>query len=214
MINPLVKFRTFFLSLLAISSTIQGSPAQEAAPCCFSEAIVEFKTGYFFFLDSTMRKIYDKGGLDLQLSASYPLWNLAKRWSLNAYGAVEYFHRSGKSINGNQKTELWSVPVNIGLKPVYLINENLQYYLAAGPRYFYVHQHNSSYYVPKNSSRNGLGLFVNTGFNYVPCDHFVVDLFGEYSYARVHFHTGDSRVYTSSIQMGGFTFGGGLGYSF
>lgn len=203
MINPL--FKTFFFFLLAISSTILAS---ELKP------LFEVKTGYFFFSNSQMRKIYDRGGLDIQLCASYPLWNLTCRWTLNAYGAVEYFHRSGRSINGHQKTSLWSVPINIGLKPVYAMNANMQYYFAIGPRYLSIHQHNRSSYVYKNKSKNNLGFFANTGFNYTLCDHFVIDIFGEYFYAKMHFHAGKSRIHTRNIQVGGFTFGGGLGYKF
>lgn len=222
MINLLSNFKPFSLSLLvlAIVSTpaaIQGfcsELAHQTPPCCFPKPLFEVKTGYFFFSDSKMRKIYDRGGLDIQLCTSYPLWKLTNRWTLNGYGAVEYFHRSGKSINGDQKTSLWSVPVNIGLKPVYAINAIMQYYYAIGPRYFYIHQHNDSSYVSKNKSRNGLGFFINTGFNYFLCDRFVIDLFGEYSYAKTHFHAGKSGGYTRNIQIGGFTFGGGVGCRF
>lgn len=220
MINPFFKLKTFFLSLLAISSTISASQesyselTQETLPCCFSQPLFEVKTGYFFFSNSTMRKVYNKGGLDIQLCASYPLWNPISRWTINAYGALEYFHRSGKSTNGHQKTSLWSVPINIGLKPVYTINANMQYYFAIGPRYSYIHQHNHSSYVYKNKSGKSFGFFVNTGFNYALCDHFVIDIFGEYSYAKMHFHGGKPHVYTRNIQIGGFTFGAGLGYEF
>lgn len=220
MINPLFKFNRFFLSLLAISSTIfatQGScsePTQERASCCFSQPLFEVKTGYFFFSNSKLRRIYDKGGLDIQLCASYPLLNLTSRWTLNAYDAVEYFHRSGKSINGDQETSLWSTPFSIGLKPIYAIDANRQYYFAIGPRYFYIHQHNHSSYVYKNKSGKSFGLFVNTGFNYALCNHFVIDIFGEYSYAKMNFCDGRPRVYPRDIQIGGYTFGGGLGYEF
>lgn len=201
MINPLYKFKTFFWSLLLISSTLSAS-----------ETMFEVKTGYFFFSDSKLRKIYDRGGLDVQLCASYPLYNLNCRWTLDAYGAVEYFHRSGRSLNGHQKTELWSVPVNIGLKPVYAINANMQYYFAVGPRYFYIHQHNHSSFVPKNNSRNGIGFFVNTGIDYILCNDLVIDIFGEYSYGKTHFHYRKSHVYTRDMQIGGFTFGAGIGF--
>lgn len=220
MINPLFTCTTFCLSLLAIASTLSASKeccselAPEPAPCCFSRPLLEVKTGYFVFSDSTMRKVYDSGGWDVQLCASYPLWNPTSRWTLNAYGAVEYFRRSGKSLNAHQKISLWSVPINIGLKPVYAINANTQYYFAIGPRYLYVHQHNRSPYVYKNRSSNEYGFFINTGFNYVLCDHFVGTIFGEYSYAKMHVHSGNPRVYTRNIQIGGFTFGGGLGYEF
>lgn len=181
---------------------------------CNAQPLVEIKAGYFFFSNSKMRKVYDKGGLDVQLSANYPLWCLTDKWTLNAYGAIEYFHRSGQSLHAHEKTSIWSVPVNVGLKPVYAINCDLQYYFAIGPRYFFLHQHNHSSFVPKHRSRNGLGFFINTGFNYLLCDQWTLDIFGEYSYAKMHFHGANPNVYTRNIQVGGFTFGGGLGYEF
>ena len=220
MINTLFKFKTFFWSLLVISSTIsttQGSSSeliQDGAPNCFSDSLFEVKTGYFFFSDSKMRKVYDSGGWDIQLCASYPVWNLTSRWTLNAYGAVEYLHLSGRSINDHQKTSLWSIPVNIGLKPVYAINANTQYYFVIGPRYFFIHQHNNSDFVYSDKSKNGLGFFVNMGLNYYLCDCFVIDIFGEYSYANTNFHSGNPLIYTRNIQMGGFTIGAGIGYEF
>lgn len=160
-----------------------------------------------------MRKIYNKDGLDIQLWAAYPFWNPISKLTLNAYGAIEYFHRSGQSMNDHQKTSLWSVPVNIGLRPTFAINTKMQYYFAIGPRYFYIHQHNDSSYVYKNKAKNGLGFFANTGLSYILCNSLVMDVFGEYSYAKTHFHAGQS-VYTKNVQIGGFTFGGGLGYAF
>ncbi|CDZ81438.1 hypothetical protein BN1013_01974 [Candidatus Rubidus massiliensis] len=216
----LSRFKNLFFILLAFSSTRLMAQnfceelIQESVPFrCISEPSLEVKTGYYFFSNSKMRKIYNKGGFDIQLCASYPVWNLSK-WSLDAYGAIEYFHKSGRSINGHQRTSFWSVPVNIGIKPIYAINENMQYYFAIGPRVFYIHQHNRSSYVNKNNSKSGVGFFVNTGLQFLLCDQLSIDVFGEYSYAKTHFHSGNSRIYTRNIQIGGFTFGGGLGYQF
>jgi outer membrane protein W len=210
MIKLQFKFKAFLGSVLVVSSTLSAAPGSFS----LSQPLLEGKAGYFFFSNCTMRKIYNNGGLDVQLCASYPFWHPTDKWALNAYGSVEYFHRSGNSINGDQKTSLWAVPVNLGLKPVYAINEKVLYYFAAGPRYFHVHQHNNSSYVSKNKSKNGLGFFANTGFNYILSDHFLIDIFGEYSYGKLHFHSGKSDVYTSNTQIGGFTFGGGFGYKF
>ncbi len=213
------KFKTTLWCLLALTSTASANYSscesiQETSTGCEIHPLYEFKAGYFFFTNSKLRKVYDRGGLDLQLCASYPLWNVTACWTLNAYGAIEYFHRRGKSLDEHQTTSLWSVPINVGLKPVYTINDATNYYFAIGPRYFFIHQRNRSSYVFKHKSRNGLGFFVNTGFNYLLCDGFVIDIFGEYSYAKTHFHSGNPRVYTRNIQVGGFTFGGGLGYQF
>ncbi|MDP1834413.1 MAG: hypothetical protein Q8K75_00660 [Chlamydiales bacterium] len=218
MMNPFVKFTTFFLSLLVASSiaATQGfssEPVEEGAWYYLPEPLVEVKAGYFNFSDSKLRKIYDKGGLDMQLCASYPL-RYMNQWVLNAYGAVEFFQRSGTSLNGDQKTSLWSIPINLGIKPVYTISPNMQYYFAIGPRYFYIHQHNSSPYVYRNRSGNGLGFFANTGFHRMLDDGLMIDVFAEYSYGKVRFQGGRPAVYTTSMQIGGVTLGAGLGYEF
>lgn len=220
MINFFFKFKMFFLSLLAISTitvVTRGSCSeftQKATPRYFFQPLLEVKTGYFFFSNSKMQRIYDRGGLDVQLCASSPLWIRTCGWAVDVYGAVEYFQRSGKSLHEHQKTSLWAVPINIGFKPVYAINADAQYYFTIGPRAFYIHQHNDSSYVDKNRSRKGLGFFVNTGFNYRLCGRVDVDIFGEYSHAKIHFYNGKSRVYTRDIQVGGLTFGVGLGCEF
>lgn len=209
MINLFFKLmRKVVLSLITLFTT-QGDCSD-----FFADSLVEIKTGYFFFTDSTMRNIYDKGGFDLQLCASCPLQDLSTRWSLNAYGAFEYFECSGHSLNDHQKTSVWAIPFNFGLQPVYAFNAKLNYYVTIGPRYFYIHQHNDTSYLYKNKSRNGLGFFVNTGLKYALRDHLVIDIFGEYSYAKTHFHNKRAAVYTTNFQIGGLTFGGGVGYQF
>jgi hypothetical protein len=174
-----------------------------------AEPSLEAKLGYFFFADSKMRKVYDEGGVDLQLSGSYPVW----KW-LHLYGSVEYLQRSGHSLSDHQKTDIWQIPVTVGLKGCVTICSWASYYLTAGPRYFYVHVHNDSSYVDRNLDENGIGGFLGTGFSFFPYRHFLVDLFGEYSYERVHLNTSKRNVETKSMQIGGFVVGIGLGYGF
>jgi hypothetical protein len=172
-------------------------------------SILEFKAGYFFFTDEKMRKVFDQGGLDLQLCGSTPVW----RW-LQIYGSVEYLQKSGRSIHGRQKTRLWEVPISLGLEAVAKISKKFQYYFTIGPRYIFVHVHNRSHFVDKTLNENGLGGFANTGFHYFPSPHLVLDIFGEYSYARMHFHAHKKHVKGESRQVGGLVFGGGIGYVF
>ncbi len=178
-------------------------------PCTKQHPLIEVKAGYFFFTDSVMRHVYDEGGLDVQLSGSYPFYKL-----LHVYGSVEYLEKSGHSINGHQKTSLWAIPLSLGLRPVFPIGDHLQVYFTIGPRYFFVHAHNHSSYVPKKMHANGCGGFVNTGVLFIIGKHFTIDLFGEYSYKRLHFHSGKPETEGHTVQVGGLTFGGGLGYSF
>jgi len=171
--------------------------------------LIEAKAGYFFFTDSTMRHVYDKGGFDLQLCGSYPIYKV-----LHVYGSVEWFEKSGHSLSGHQRTSIWEVPLSLGLRSVFPIATHIEYYLTIGPRYFFVHAHNHSHDVPKNMHADGCGGFANTGFLCIIGKHFTIDFFGEYSYKRLHFHSKKSETQGHTVQVGGLTFGGGLGYSF
>ncbi len=172
-------------------------------------SLVEFKAGYFFFTDHKMRKVFDQGGLDLQLCASGPVW----QW-LHVYGSVEYLEKHGRSLGRHQKTRIWEIPLSLGLEAVAKIGKMMQYYFTIGPRYIFVHVHTKSHFFDKTMNQNGLGGFANTGFHFFPTEHLVIDIFGEYSYARMHFHPHKKHVYGDSRQVGGLTFGGGIGYVF
>lgn len=93
------------------SSKKPSPPLPKTSPPSSSKAgpVLEVKGGYFFFSDAKMRKIYDRGGLDLQLSGSYPL----RRW-VQIYGSVEYLERHGKSLEGDQKARIWEIPLSLG----------------------------------------------------------------------------------------------------
>lgn len=89
------------------------------------------------------------------------------------------------------------------------------YFFAIGPRVFYVHQHNKSPYVDGTINGIGIGLFVNTGFNILLADHFLLGMFGEYSYEKKKICPRKHNVYSNkSVQIGGFAFGINLGYAF
>lgn len=171
--------------------------------------ILEAKAGYFFFTDSAMRTVYNEGGLDVQISGSIPFYKI-----LNAYLSVEYLQRSGHSTGVHQKTTLWEIPVSLGLKPAFPLTDWLQYYFTVGPRYFFVHVHNHSSYVPKIMTANGCGGFINTGLNFFIDKTIVIDLFGEYSFKSLQFHSHKTGTKGEDAKVGGLTFGGGLGYSF
>lgn len=170
---------------------------------------LEAKVGYFFFSNSKMRKVFDQGGIDIQLSGFYPL----DSW-LQIYGSVEYLERSGRSLGYHQKTKIWETPLSLGLKITTPVCENIQGYFTLGPRYFFVCVHNNSSFVSKRMKKNGCGGFANIGFNYNLCNNLLIDFFGEYSYGRLHFHSSKKNSYGQTMQVGGFTFGAGLSYLF
>ena len=193
----------------------QNCTSQNENPCCYQEdecgirPTIEAKAGYFFFWDDKMSDVYDHGGVDLQISATYPVW----RW-LQVYLSVEGFEKNGRSLKGHQKTRFWGYPVSLGLQAVAEIIPEVQYYFTMGPRYIYAHVHNNSPYVDRTMNHSTVGGFANTGFRFFPMEHFLIDLFGEFSYAQMHFRSHKKNAYGERAQVGGLVFGGGLGYAF
>lgn len=177
---------------------------------CFTlEASVEVKGGYFVFADAKMRSVYNKGGVDVQLSGSFPCWR-----NFKFYTSVEYLRREGRSLGECQKTAIWQVPVSVGLKASAKVTECLTSYAAVGPRYFYAKVRNNSCFVDRNLSKNGVGGFVTAGFTFAPGSPVFIDLFGQYAYQKAQFHPSKANVCGRNIQVGGFVVGGGLGYKF
>jgi hypothetical protein len=187
------------------------SSAKDDSPPCQSN--VELKGGYFIFADKNMRKVYDNAGI-VQLSGACPLWNFCDNFRLDLYGSAGYMYTSGKSLGGHQHTSIWQVPVDIGLRSIYIACPEMQFYATIGPRSFYIYQHNDSDYVYCSKGKAGMGFFVNTGLNYFICENVFLDFFGEYSYEKVHFHNDEPFYYTRDLQVGGYTIGAGLGYQF
>ncbi len=173
------------------------------------KGVCEFKAGYFLFIDSEMSDIYQNGGADIQITSSWPVW----RW-LHLYGGVEFIIARGHSVNDHQSTSIWEIPLSLGLRGIVKAFTKINYYLTVGPRYVFVRQYNDSSFVDSRLSQSGLGGFANAGILFFPYQHWVVDLFFEYSYVQMSFSTSRSNSYASSAQVGGIVFGAGTGYAF
>jgi hypothetical protein len=169
---------------------------------------VDARAGYFFFYDSTMKKAYSDGGIDAQVVGAYPMYK-----KLRAYLAVEYSHKSGRAPHTHNHISLQQVPINFGIQPYFPIGSLAEYYVSIGPRYIFAHANNGSAYPDKTKNANGFGWFINTGFLVFITNHWVFDIFGEFSSAKLHFHAPNETWLGHTSQLGGFTFGGGFGYA-
>lgn len=170
---------------------------------------LEGSLGYFFFSNEKMRDVYFNGGFEARLSGSYPVYK-----QLQIYGSAGFRELWGRSVNFNEKTIFWEIPIDVGLRPVFKITSFIDWYFALGPRYFYFQQKNKSDFVDKTVARNGVGLFVNTGFDFFIHEGWFIDLFGQYSYEPISISPHQSEVVGRLVTVGGFSFGVGCGYSF
>lgn len=196
--------KLLFFALLCIATPYAYTTTKCVTPW------LEIKPSYFVFTASPMHHIYKHGGFELQGSASVPVCNY-----LDIYGSIGYRKAWGRALNTCEKTSLAVIPIDIGLKPVFKFCERYYYFFAVGPRYFHFHQHNKSPYVDCSIKGNGIGFFVNTGFNALLIDNLLLGIFGEYSYEKKTVCPKRPRVYSNgSTQMGGFAIGASLGYAF
>lgn len=170
----------------------------------------EIKPSYFFFYASPMNDIYNKGGFEIQGSVSVPFYHY-----LDVYGSIGYRKVKGHALNTGEKTSLTVMPVDIGLKSIVHFYERFDYFFAIGPRFFYFHQKNDSPYVDPVINSGGVGLFINTGFNVLIKDCFLLGVFGEYSYEKKTITPKKPNIYSNgSSQIGGLAFGASVGYAF
>ncbi len=170
---------------------------------------LEIKPGYFFFSNNTLRKIYH-GGFEIQGSGTFPVSEI-----FALYGSVGYLRTSGKSLEGNQKTSISQVPLDLGLRLIADLGQCTKGYLSIGPRYFIFHQRNDSIYVNRKIDRTGVGFFINAGVNFIKKDCFLLGIFGEYAVEQKSFESLMPNVYgRHDVQIGGFTVGASFGITF
>lgn len=182
------------------------TPSLHAKTSC---AWLEIKPGYFFFSNHTLRKIYH-GGFEIQGSVTYRLCR-----TIALYGSLGYLRVKGRSLEGNQKTSIAQIPLDLGLRAVADVTDCVKAYLSIGPRYFHFHQHNDSNFVDKNVRLNGLGFFINGGCNFIKNECFLFGAFGEYAFERKSFKSKCPNVCgVPNVKIGGFTIGASLGFVF
>lgn len=207
--------RTLILFVLFTCSyfTLNGSGASCNSYCENNSFLsnIDVKMGYFFFSDSKMRRVYDKGGFDIQVSSTTE--DLCD--NLRIYGAIEYFQKSGRSIHSRQKTFFNAIPLSFGLQKSFELSEiPASLYLTVGPKYFFTWAQNNSSHISHHMHANNLGVFANIGGLYYFSRCLAFDAFGEYSYCHLRYHSGVRNSEGHGVDAGGFTFGGGLQYFF
>jgi hypothetical protein len=209
-LRNLVFFLSSFCPLSATTyltdATTQTDTYEKISPPYF-----EVKAGYFFFASHSMRKVYNQGGFDIQVSGAYPMNDYYR-----IYASAEYLEKSGHSEHAGQKTSFWAIPFSLGLQPVFKLLKSypLSYYFTIGPRYYLTKAHNQSSFVSSNIHANGFGGFFNTGFMTKLKKDLFIDLFGELSYAYLRYSSSVKNSEGHKAQVGGLTFGLGLVYTF
>jgi len=189
-----------------LAALVLSTATQLEAFCCISP---EVEVAYFHPLSSRFRDIYGGGAI-------YTFELNVQTWcQLYTFANVSYFNESGRSIGEKNKTEITLIPVAFGLKYLWCC-DCFNPYIAAGPLFTHMKTDDHSPYVIKKNEKWGYGATAKVGtLYYIWCNLFL-DAFINYSYMCIGFDhvPSDKPVVRHDADLSGFSFGGGLGYSF
>ena len=186
------------------------TPAKERVPeesKRFSpvEGTLQIRAGYFQFTSQSAQKIYGSGAPDIELEGSIKMYPNLSVWS-----NLNYVWKTGHSTAFADAAHLDLGTLSIGLN-LLIPFEWSSIYLGLGISGAYVHTKDHTSYLPTTTSKLGVGGVAKFGI-LIPCiRHFFLNPFFDYYYQPIR--TRDSARY-SSIDLGGFRAGIGIGYSF
>jgi len=188
-------FSAFFGFIPHLQAHVQGS--------------IKGKISYYYPINHTFRKIYDERafyGVEGSIQAFKDLF---------VYTGVNLLPSSGQSIGENSKTDLWLVPLEVGLKYFFPI-QNCYYeiYVAAAAAPFYVHIKDDSPFVVRKRTKWDIGGSFKGGLLLFPTrTGFMIDIFLNYFLLKSDFSDTDKTV-GRRADFSGLSAGTGIGYWF
>lgn len=172
------------------------------------DCLLEAEAAYYYPTSDDFREIYSGSGI-YGLELSVQSWRNLYPWI-----SGNIFVQSSHSIGLKNNTEIFFIPIGVGLKYLYNVKfGNL--YLGAGALPTYLHIHDHSHFVTRTISKWGCGGIIKSGIIINLPKSFFLNIFTNYSYIKIPYHnTWHDLVYTNSANLSGLSFGGALGYRF
>jgi hypothetical protein len=181
-----------------------------ASPCYVAAVSIEADLSAFFPTESKIQKIYGNAWLDVGLTIDhiYPFHNFS------IFGGVDYLYSNGESIGGKNHTKIEAVPITLGLKWIKSVHKNVEFYIGAAPKYYFMWIKNDSDLVPRKSHKSSCGGYATVGSFFYPVQGLMIDLFLSYSYVRFDAPKSSSSFKGVSTNLSGFNLGSGIGWKF
>ena len=186
--------RAALLSLMLLGSTVFAN-----------EYLLEGKISYYYPTDHTTREIMGGGAL-YGLEASFQ----AYRW-LYPWISLSIFPKKGHSIDEHNKTDIYFIPVGIGLKAIATWSGTYRPYAGIGilPTYLHTHDHSTVVY---SRHKWGIGGLFKAGC-LIELNSIFLDLFADYTLLSIDFSNTDRTIGRKAV-LDGFSAGGSIGYRF
>lgn len=172
-----------------------------------NEVGIQGKIGFFFPSDSNFRNVYGGGAIyGPEIS-----WRFMQ--CIDLFADAMYFQKGGRSLGDKRHTRIKMMPVSLGLKVVVPL-PSMEVYFGASAKYISLHIHNSSPYVSRHVSKDGVGWGIKSGVSVLLPKNFFFDIFLEYFRKKFNFHSSRQVLSGGDVDVGGGVIGGSVGYRF
>ena len=172
---------------------------------------IEFKPGAQIFTNKTMRKIYGEINFAGKVEGGVIFYRPLTLW-LDA----GYYQKTGRVVNGSEKTTVKLGTATIGLKGVFFDRERLAFYIGGGPRLFVYRGETSSPFVDSRTDKIGVGGGAIAGLWFFPFSgtQGYMDIFADYSIKKFSPPSQGNSSLVFDIKLNNLLFGIGIGVAF
>lgn len=168
----------------------------------------DFKVAWYYPTSKNFRDIYSDAIL-YSLETNIQIWGNFTPWL-----SVGYLCTSGNSIGKSDDTDLYAIPIGVGLKYFFNLCGSFQPYLGIGPVVTYSHINNDSSFVSPTQTGWGIGGIAKSGFLTDLSDCIFLDVFLDYTYLKMNFSHSSKKVIKRNGDLSGLSVGAGIGYRF
>lgn len=162
---------------------------------------LEFRSAAFFHSSKRFREIYGNVSGSYQLEASTKF-----NECFDTFVNFDWFSKHGKSKGFNDPTKVSIASISLGPKFLYPFKNCFTAYIGIGPSFAKIWLKNRPKHRHERTSKLSVGGLLKTGVYYFVNRQLFLDLFVDYLYQPVHFHT--------HVDIGGVKTGLGIGYKF
>ena len=176
-------------------------------PLLATEIFVEAKGAYFYSTSPTFRNIYGGSGLS-GIDVTYSGWKQIYPWV-----GLNLLYASGHSIGLLEPTQLYAIPMELGLKCLFFRGPLIPY-LGGGLLGAWAHIHNATCFANSHQEGWGIGGIGKFGSYIFLYDRLFLDIFLNYYWLKIQVNRGGRCVLIRSGDLSGLVIGSGLGYCF
>ncbi len=178
---------------------------------CFNkDVILEFRAGYFRPTDCVFRNIVDNKAALFGPEVTFHMYRC-----IYGFTSIDFLTKNGRSLGLQNSTDIFMLPLGIGLKWMEEISNCVTGYVGLGFQPTFLRTKDCSPFVCQKRHKWGFGGIAKAGVYVDWQENWFLDFFVDYSFVKVKpFCCDIPNVQPRKADLSGVIIGGGLGYRF